>query len=61
MLKLTFFQVFNTCVAAAAFLVDPTVRSHPRQWFTLGGALLANVTIQGSHTTHCALSTAMPL
>ena len=43
MLKLTFFQVFNTTVAAAAFLVDDDVRSHPRKWYTLGGALLANV------------------
>ena len=43
MLKLTFFQVFNTTVAAAAFRYDPIVASHPRQWYTLGGALLANV------------------
>ena len=45
MLKLTFFQVFNTCVAAAAFLVDPNVWSNSRHWYTLGGALLANVTL----------------
>lgn len=45
MLKLTFFQVFNTVVAASAFLFDPTVAAHPRQWYSLGGALLANVTI----------------
>jgi hypothetical protein len=43
MLKLTFFQVFNTSVAAAAFAMDPAVASNRREWYTLGGALIANV------------------
>lgn len=40
MVKLAFFQIFNTCVAAATFLfqVDDI-----RQWFTFGGTLIANV------------------
>ena len=45
MLKLTFFQVLNTVVAAFFFLVDPTVARSPRQWYSLGGALLENVMI----------------
>ena len=42
MLRLTFFQVFNLVVAAAAFLIDPDVRADARKWYSLGGALIAN-------------------
>ena len=43
MLKLTFFQSFNTIVAAASFWIEPTVRAEPRRWYSLGGATIANV------------------
>ena len=42
MLKLTFFQVFNLVVAAAAFLFDPSVRDFTRNWYALGGALVVS-------------------
>ncbi len=35
--------MFNTVVAASAFLVDPTVRSDTRRWYSLGGSLIVNV------------------
>jgi len=43
MLKLVFFQVYNSVFASFAFLLDPSVRLFERPWYTVGGALIANI------------------
>ena len=45
MLKLCFFEVFNTVVSVAAFFIDSNVWNNTRQWYSLGGAMLVNVLI----------------
>ena len=45
MLKLCFFEVFNTVVSVAAFFIDSNVWHNTRQWYSLGGAMLVNVLI----------------
>ncbi|EOD12468.1 hypothetical protein EMIHUDRAFT_437392 [Emiliania huxleyi CCMP1516] len=43
MLKLVFFQVYNSVFASLAFLFDPSIDLFARPWYTTGGALIANI------------------
>ena len=43
MLKTTFFQVFSSTCAAAAFLMEPKTTTDSRRWYSLGGALVFNI------------------
>ena len=45
MLKLCFFEVYNTVVSIAAFFIDSSVWHNSRQWYSLGGAMLVNILI----------------